>query len=240
MHPIERLRHVARAGRADPSELAAEAAWALADLAEREAPALVPACRRLLDRQPGCGPLWWLAARVLSAGDPAYEAQRCAQDLEDDPTRIVMLEALPSGARAVRKGAVSEVSNADLVLVTSEALGPGGMVADSSCGALLDAARTAEVPVWVESGVGRVLPQRIWEAMCRRLGASATHGRNAVSSGSSAVDAHGVRFAPATGHSGVFDHFVVEKVVGPTGVQPLVVALAGCDCPEPPELLVVP
>ncbi|MGD0254701.1 MAG: hypothetical protein ABSB99_03975 [Acidimicrobiales bacterium] len=237
MHPIERLRYVARAGRADPSQLAAQAAWALADLAEREPPALVPACHRLLDRQPGCGPLWWLAARVLSAGDPASEAHRCAQDLEDDPTRILMLEALPPGAHAVRKGAMSELSSADLVVVVAEAFGPGGMVADSSCGALLDAARVAEVPVWVESGIGRVMPPRIWEAMSWRLGASRMQGRKAVSSG---AHAHNVRFALTRGNSTLFDHRGVEKVVGPTGAQPLAVALAGCDCPELPELLEEP
>ena len=62
MHPIERLRYVARAGWAPPAVLAAEAAWALGDLALHEETAVLPACRRLLDRHPGCGPLWWVAA----------------------------------------------------------------------------------------------------------------------------------------------------------------------------------
>jgi len=40
------------------------------------------------------------------------------------------------------------------------------------------------------------------------------------------------------GRTGVIaDVAGVERVVGPTGAQPPRVALAGTDCPEPPELL---
>ncbi|HUC35869.1 MAG TPA: hypothetical protein VMR97_01965 [Acidimicrobiales bacterium] len=222
MHPIERLRYVARAGWAGPSELAAEAAWALADLAEREPAALVPACRRLLDRQPGCGPLWWLCARVLSAPDPVTEAVVCAEELCDDPTASLLLEALPPGARAVRRGGIGEVAGADYVVVEAEALGATGMVADASCAGLIEAARAAQVPLWAEAGVGRLLPPRLWSAMCRRLGAE----------GPAAARPQHVR-----GHSRLFDHDLLEQVVGPYGARPLAEALAVRDCPEPPELL---
>lgn len=236
MHPIERLRYVARAGWAGPSVLAAEAAWAFADLAEREAPALVPACRRLLDRQPGCGPLWWVAAHVLSAGDPVSEAVRCAQDLEDDETPSLVLEAIPSKLRAVRHGGIGECVGADLAVVEVEALGSGGVVADASVGAMVEAARAAEIPIWLEGGVGRVLPPRLWEAMKVRLRAPQTTRRQAALPGVHARNAHMV---PSRGHGLLLDHTGVEKVVGPDGPQSLATALASVDCPEPPELLEV-
>jgi len=218
---MERLRFVARAARASPSILAAEAAWALADLAEEEVPALVPACRRLLDRQPGCGPLWWLSARVLSAGDPVTEAQRCARDLEEDPTSALMLQVLPEGARVVRHGNMGDVVSAELVVMEVDALGPTGMVADSSFTGLLSAARSAEVPVWVEAGVGRVLPSALWEAMTARLCSSQ---RPASTPG-------------PRGHSTLMDHRGVELVVGPEGAQSLQRAIADGCVPGPPELL---
>jgi hypothetical protein len=214
VHPIERLRYVARAGWGAPDVLAAEAAWALSDLAIREGPAVLPACRRLLDRHPGCGPMWWVAARILTAGDPVAEGEACADALECDQTDDLLDEAIPPGARIVRRGGVSDVASADIVVVQVDALGPGGMVVDADVLGLLEAARVVEVPVWAEAGVGRVLPPRLWEALRAKL-ESATDGRGGV----------------------IADLAGVERVVGPTGAQPPRVALAGTDCPEPPELL---
>ena len=97
MHPIERLRHVARAEGAGPSLLGREAAAALAGFAGDPA-ALVTACRRLVDRHPLIGPIWWTAARVLGAGDPAAEAYACADQLAADPTSGVLAADLPGDA----------------------------------------------------------------------------------------------------------------------------------------------
>jgi hypothetical protein len=217
VHPIERLRYVARGGWGDPGMLAAEAAWALADLLEYEPPAAVPACRRLLDRHATSGPMWWVAARVLTAGDPAAEAERTADELADDPTPDLVDACLPDGARVVRHGGVGEVAAADVVLVEAAALGPDGMVVDGDDLGLLDAARTLEVPVWVVAGVGHVLPARLWAALARR----------AERAGPS----------PTTGAARITDLRGVERVLGPRGALPLAVALAEADCPEPPELL---
>jgi hypothetical protein len=214
VHPIERLRYVARAGWGAPDVLAAEAAWALADLAVREGPAVLPACRRLLDRHPGCGPMWWVAARILTAGDPVDEGERCGDALESDETDELLDEAVPAGARVVRRGGVGEVASADIVVVQVDAIGPGGMVVDGDVLGLLEAARVVEVPVWVEAGVGRILPPRLWEALSAKVAAT-----------------------PAI-HSGVVVGLTgVERVAGPSGVQSPRLALAGTDCPEPPELL---
>ena len=86
MHPIERLRYVARASGAPQAVLVRETAAALGSLAFDPA-GLVTACRRVLDGHPACGSLWWLAAHVLTTvGDPDEEGWRCAEELEDDPT----------------------------------------------------------------------------------------------------------------------------------------------------------
>jgi hypothetical protein len=213
VHPIERLRYVARAGWGAPDVLAAEAAWALADLADREPHAVLPSCRRLLDRHPGCGPMWWVAARIVTAGDPVAEGERCADALECDLTEALLDDALPPGARIVRRGGVSDVASADVVVVRADALGHDGMVVDPDVRGLLDAARAVGVPTWVEAGVGRILPPRLWDALVCKL-------------------------SPVEGRAGVVvDLTGVERVVGPNGAQPPRLALAGCDCPEPPELL---
>ena len=103
MHPIERLRWVARAPESDVSLAAAEAAAALAEFAHDPA-GLVIACRRLIERRPACGPLWWVASRVLCALDPEVEADQAAFDLEHDPTAGLLAGELPGGMVAVAGG----------------------------------------------------------------------------------------------------------------------------------------
>ena len=99
VHPIERLRYVARASGAPQGTLVRETAAALGSLAFDPA-GLVTACRRVLDRHPASGPLWWLAARVLTTiGDPDEEGWRCADELDDDTTVDALVHALPDDAR---------------------------------------------------------------------------------------------------------------------------------------------
>ena len=59
---------------------------------------LVVACRRIVERHPSSGPLWWLCASVLAAPDPYRRAAALADDLEADPTPDVLVEALPDNA----------------------------------------------------------------------------------------------------------------------------------------------
>lgn len=103
MHPIERLRMVARAGREDATALTREAAAALAAFAGEPA-ALVTACRRLVDRQPTCGPIWWLSAQVLAAADPVRAAWRAADELNRDTTASALAAALPEDATVLVLG----------------------------------------------------------------------------------------------------------------------------------------
>jgi hypothetical protein len=153
MHPIERLRWVARAPDGEVSLVVGEAASALASFADDHA-GLVIACRRLIERRPECGPLWWLAARMLCALDPATEAYRAADDLERDPTSAVLAAILPDTA---------------LVLLEAHALGPPGFVAARGSGGLARAARKAGRPVWLVAGVGRTLPGPLYDALVGRL-----------------------------------------------------------------------
>src|SRR5438067_8425237 len=100
MHPIERLRWVARSPEGDVSMVAVEAADALAGFADDPA-GLVIASRRLIERRPAAGPLWWLASRVLCALEPGFEAIAAASDLERDRTPVALAGALPEGTVAV-------------------------------------------------------------------------------------------------------------------------------------------
>jgi hypothetical protein len=97
MHPIERLRYVARASGGDQRMLVRETAGALRGLGFDPA-GLVVACRRIVERHPNSGPMWWLCASVLAAPDPYRCAARLADDLEADPTPDALVEALPDAA----------------------------------------------------------------------------------------------------------------------------------------------
>lgn len=103
MHPIERLRYVARATGAPGDDVFREAVSSLAGFAA-DPSALVTACRRLVDRHPTNGLIWWLCARTLVAPDPADEAWRCLDDHVTDPTQRELAHALPEGARIALVG----------------------------------------------------------------------------------------------------------------------------------------
>lgn len=104
MHPIERLRFVARSQGAPPELLVEESAIALG--AFRDDPAgLVAACRRIIDRQPTCAPLWWLCARILCSPDPMSEARSVVQELDADTSAHHLADALPRDATVVVLGA---------------------------------------------------------------------------------------------------------------------------------------
>jgi len=103
VHPIEWLRAVARSGDVPQTRLAAEAAGALAAIAD-EPHGLLPACRRLIDRNPAAGSLWWTCARLLSASDPAAEADAVQRDLDSDQVGLSLALDLPDEAAVVVLG----------------------------------------------------------------------------------------------------------------------------------------
>lgn len=153
MHPIERLRHVARDDGTGPTLLGQDAAAALAGFSNDPA-ALVTACRRLVDRHPAVGTIWWTAARVLAAGDPAAEAHACAQQLAADPTGGILAAALPADATLLVIGWPETVAGALLrradveVLVADGGGADGNYLARRLRGSGIDA---TEVP---DAGVG--------------------------------------------------------------------------------------
>lgn len=94
MHPIERLRWIARADGEADGLLATEAAWTLGELAATEPPSVVTAARRLVARHPDCGPLWWACARLVASGDPYEAAGSVASELAGDRVAAVLAEAI--------------------------------------------------------------------------------------------------------------------------------------------------
>jgi hypothetical protein len=97
VHPIERLRYVARSSGAPQDLLVQETAGAL--LSFRDDPtALVTACRRIVSRQLTSGALWWLCSRMLCGPDPAAEAYAAIEEIDADPTARHLATALPDDA----------------------------------------------------------------------------------------------------------------------------------------------
>lgn len=111
MHPIERLRSVARAGSVGQLDLVREAATALGGLGDDGA-GLVLSCKRLVARQPTSGLLWWLCSRLLRASDPRIEAWRCLDEVEADPTARHLADELPDDARVTVLGWPEVVADA--------------------------------------------------------------------------------------------------------------------------------
>src|SRR3954467_3880844 len=97
MHPIERLRYVARASGVPQQVIVQETAAALSSFGS-DPQGLVTACRRIVSRQPTSGPLVWFAARVLTAGDPASEIWEAAGAVQADRTGAELAHALPDDA----------------------------------------------------------------------------------------------------------------------------------------------
>lgn len=103
MHPIERLRYVARARGADAESLVRETAGALRGLGLDTA-GLVVACRRIVDRHPTSGPLWWLCARMLTSADPLAAGRQAVDEMEADRTCDELELALPEGGTVATIG----------------------------------------------------------------------------------------------------------------------------------------
>jgi hypothetical protein len=97
VHPIERLRYLARSSGADQRVLVGETASALRSLGFDPA-GLVVSCRRIVEKHPTSGPLWWLCAHMLTSAEPSSTARDLAGQLDLDPTPEVLADALPEGA----------------------------------------------------------------------------------------------------------------------------------------------
>jgi hypothetical protein len=261
MHPIERLRYVARSSGADQGMIVRETAGALGGLGFDPA-GLVTACRRIIDRHVTSGPLWWLCSRVLTAEDAMRAAWEAVDEIDADATaeelayalpedatvcvlgwpeqigeallrrgdaEVLVVDALGEGtglARRLRRsevdatevpmaglGAAAAASN--LVLIEASAAGPGGVVSVAGSHAASAVGAHAGVPVWLVSGVGRMLPAPVWNALARRLDDDSD---------------------PWDCDDDVVPLDLLTGVVGPGGVCSVEEALASTDCPVAPEL----
>ena len=103
VHPIEHLRYVARAQGADPSSLVEETAHALGSL-HFDPSGLVVACRRIVERHPFTGALWWLCANVVTSAEPFEAVWELADAIRSDRTGAELAAVLPDEATVVTIG----------------------------------------------------------------------------------------------------------------------------------------
>jgi hypothetical protein len=259
---MERLRMVARASGDDPGLLAQEAAAALAGCAG-DPRALVMACRRLLERQAAAGPLWWLAARVVTSPDPETEVWRSARTLQADETPAVVAASIPDDATVTVLGWPEQVTEAlrrrgDARVLVVDALGDGSALA-----AALDRAGT-DATLVPEGGVGAAVaastlvlldasavgPTGFLAVAGSRAAAAVAYTEQIpvwVVAGAGRVlpprlwEAM-VEAVTATGDAwdAGWEPVPLElatAVIGPEGAQEPSEALARADCPEAPELI---
>ena len=182
---------MARAGVVPVVPLVRESASALSSFAD-DPKGLLTSCRRLLDRRSDCAPLVWLAARMLTAMDPRSEAMRVMEDLDDDATERALLNGLHSLPAAAGVLAVGELGayaaalddrpdlrwiepddleaagSADLVLMTSDCVGPSQALVVAETVSVAEMARGWGTPVWLIAGAGRILPDRMWDLLSAR------------------------------------------------------------------------
>jgi hypothetical protein len=77
--------------------LVRETATAIAAL-DLDPAGLVVACRRLVERHPTAGALWWLCANLVTSTDPFREAWSMAELIEDDATPSLLVDSIPEDA----------------------------------------------------------------------------------------------------------------------------------------------
>ena len=263
MHPMERLRAVARATGASPGLVAREAAGALCGLGPDPA-ALVTACRRLVQRHPAAGPVWWLASRVVCAPDPVAEARRCAAELDADPTAAAVAAELPEGATVVLLGwpeqaldGVRRRGDVEVLLVSGggESAGLSGRllsagtatedVADPGLGAAVTSADVVvlEATALGPGGLVAVAGSHAAAAVGRAAGVPvwvvAGVGRNLPERLWAAVEDRLHHGGPPAWDRPLeaVPLLLCDALIGPEGIRPTSEPLPPAGCPVAPELL---
>jgi hypothetical protein len=133
VHPIERLRYVARVGGVDQGELVREAALALSGLGD-DVGGMIMSSRRLLARHPTAGALWFLCARLLASPDRRAEAWQVTEEIEHDPTASHLARLLPEEATVTVVGypelaAMAFPKRGDVEVLAVDASGDGQALA---------------------------------------------------------------------------------------------------------------
>ena len=154
MHPIERLRYVARAGAAPDSVLVAEAVPALVSFAGHPGGLLV-ALRQLIVRQPDAPGLLVLGARMLSAPDPEAAAWALVDELAVDPSGDEADDLVAEQGRHIE-------------LVDTVASGPGRVLASPGTARAIARARADHKTVVALTPLGTRLPRLLWQGYLER------------------------------------------------------------------------
>lgn len=252
---------VARDTDEDPGVLAQEAALAMACL-DGDHASLVTACRRLVERQPACGPLWWIGARVLAAAEPAREAEILAAELADDRTPSMLVRELPEEATTVVLGWPDQASRAlgrraDVQVLVVDVAGQGrglasllrrgggtaNLVPEAGLGQAVAGSDMVllEAGALGESGLVAVAGSRAAAAVACDAGVPvwAVAGVGRVLPGElwEALRAR-VSVGEFPGHAAVdvVPARLVDRVVGPEGIGSFESALQRADYPSVPEL----
>ncbi len=110
VHPIEHLRYVARAHGVDPSALVEETAHALGSL-HFDPAGLVVACRRIVERHPFTGALWWLCSNVTTSAEPFEAVWELAEQIRSDRTASELAAELPDESTVVTIGDPSVIGH---------------------------------------------------------------------------------------------------------------------------------
>lgn len=190
---------------------------------------LVTACRRLVRRRLGCGPLVWLAARMLTGADACREARDAMQRICRDPTAAELAHALPVGASVLAAGPDDVTARVlggrefigaadrppDLLLIESDCVGPHRAVVAADALQAAQSAQSTGTRVWLVAGVGRTLPAQLYEAFSGEDHSSHRRGVAAIN-----IDSH------------------VTRLVTPVGVRtPAEARARRQDCPLALELI---
>jgi len=161
VHPIERLRYVARAGSAPDRILVSEAVPALGAFVRRPGAMLV-ALRQLIVRQPESAGLLALAAHMVQALEPVEAGWAFAESLEMDRTTDQAEEI-----------ARSESGGTDVI--DSLVSGPSEVLVPMGTTAWIEHARSAGRSVVVVTPLGTRLPRLLSKSYLERNGFSSDH-----------------------------------------------------------------
>lgn len=139
--------------------------------------------------------------------DWASEGEQLVRRLRDRDTSAVLVTESGVGPASVV---------ADVVVVEALAAGPAGVLAVPGSMAAAAVAGHQQVPVWAVTGVGRVLPGPLWEAVLSRLDESGTE--------------------PWDRTAEVVPAGLISQVIGPDGPVETGDGLLRATCPSAPEL----
>lgn len=211
MHPIERLRYVARAGTAPDTFLVAESVPAFAAFA-RNPNAMLVSLKGLISRQPESPGLLCLAARMVHSLDAVAAGWEFADAMELDRTNDI--------AETI---AITEAGGTDVIDSVATGLDgeTGELVALCPAGTMawIEAAREGGRSVAIVTPMGTRLPSMLWERFKR------VHPRVAALEGSSsALEEPSSTLEVSSSVLGEFELIPAssfDDVIGPDGLTPL-------------------